>query len=99
VKFDVLGVPEGPVISEETALAMAQGACRVLHADCAVATTGVAGPEEQEGQPVGTVWIGVCIDGEAEAHRIQLPGDRRRIREFTCISALQLLRGRLLAGE
>jgi nicotinamide-nucleotide amidase len=98
VKFDVLGVPEGPVISEETAIAMAEGACRVLGASCAISTTGVAGPEEQEGQPVGTVWIGLCIDGEAEAHRVHLPGDRSRIREFTCISALHLLRSRLLAG-
>jgi nicotinamide-nucleotide amidase len=98
VKFDVLGVPEGPVVSEEAAVAMAQGACRVLGADCAVSVTGVAGPAEQEGQPVGTVWLGVCIDGEAEAHLVRLPGDRKRITEFACISVLNLLRLKLLAA-
>jgi nicotinamide-nucleotide amidase len=97
VKFDVLGVPEGPVVSEEAVLAMAEGACRVFGASCAIATTGVAGPTEQEGQPVGTVWLGLCIDGEVEAHLVRLPGDRRRIRDFACISALHLLRRQVLA--
>jgi competence/damage-inducible protein CinA-like protein len=96
VKFDVLDVPEGPVVTEEAAVAMAEGACRVLGASCAVATTGVAGPDEQEGQRVGTVWLGICIDGRAEAHLVHLPGDRRRVRDFACISALHLLRARLL---
>jgi nicotinamide-nucleotide amidase len=93
----VLGVPRGPVVSEEAALAMAEGACRVLGASCAVSATGVAGPDPQEGQKPGTVWVGVCIDGESEAHLLHLPGDRQRIRDFTCISALQLLRMRLMA--
>jgi nicotinamide-nucleotide amidase len=99
VKFDVLGVPAGPVVSEEAALAMAEGACRVLGATCAVSATGVAGPDEQEGQRVGTVWLGVCVDGVAEAHVVRLPGDRRRVRDFACISALQLLRTRLLQRD
>ena len=58
VKFDVLGVPEGPVVSLEAAAAMAAGARRVLGADVGVAVTGVAGPDEQEGHPVGTVFVG-----------------------------------------
>ena len=98
VKFDVLGVPEGPVVSAECAMAMAAGARRVLEADVGLAVTGVAGPAEQEGQPVGTVFVGVAIgDAAPEAVRIALPGDRRTIRELTAISALDLLRRRLQA--
>jgi nicotinamide-nucleotide amidase len=96
VKHEVLDVPPGPVVSEEAALAMAEGACRVLGADCAISTTGVAGPDPQEGVAPGTVWLGVCVDGEAEAHLVRLPGDRRRVREYSCISVLQFLRRRVL---
>ena len=58
VKFDLLDVPEGPVVSESAAKAMADGVRRVLKADIGISTTGVAGPAEQEGQPPGTVWLG-----------------------------------------
>jgi nicotinamide-nucleotide amidase len=97
VKRDVLGVAPGPVISEEAAEAMALGACRVLGADASVAVTGVAGPAEQEGQPVGTVWMATCIDGEAAALPVRLPGDRERVRQFATIGVLNLLRQRLQA--
>jgi nicotinamide-nucleotide amidase len=96
VKFDLLGVPEGPVVSAEAAIAMARGARRVLDSDVGLAVTGVAGPAEQDGQPVGTVFIGLAIDDDVESVQLRLPGDRRRIREFTVISALNLLRQRLL---
>ena len=95
--FDLLGVPQGPLISEEAVLAMALGACRVLGADVGIAATGVAGPAEQEGQPLGTVFVGVAVDGETEAHRVRLPGDRERLRQYAVISLLNLLRLRLLA--
>jgi len=97
VKFDVLGVPRGPVISEEAAMAMAEGACRVLGCDVAVSVTGVAGPEMQEGQKPGTVWLGTCVDGVAGALPVRLPGDRERIRQFATISVLDLLRRQLQA--
>src|SRR3954468_23031881 len=96
VKFDLLGVPEGPVVSSEAATAMAAGARRVLGADVGLAVTGVAGPAEQDGQPVGTVFIGLALDDDVESVQLRLPGDRRRIREFTVISALNLLRHPLL---
>jgi nicotinamide-nucleotide amidase len=92
VKFDLLGVPEGPVVTEEAARAMAEGACRVLKADTAVSTTGVAGPAEQEGKPPGTVCLGWCVDGHAEAVTVRLPGDRERVRQFATITVLNLLR-------
>jgi nicotinamide-nucleotide amidase len=99
VKFDVLDVPEGPVVSAEAATAMAAGARRVLGADVGLAITGVAGPAEQDGQPVGTIFVGLAIGDEVEAVELRLPGDRRRIREFGAISALNLLRQRLLSTE
>ena len=96
VKFSLLGVPEGPVVAAEAARAMAVGARRVLGADVALATTGVAGPAEQEGQPVGTVFLGLAMDDSSEAQQMQLPGDRQRIRQYAVISAVNLLRRRLM---
>jgi nicotinamide-nucleotide amidase len=99
VKFDLLDVPEGPVVSEEAARAMAAGARRVLDADVGLAVTGVAGPAEQDGQPPGTVWLGLALpDGPAGAQLVRLPGDRERVRQFATISLLDLLRRRLLGA-
>lgn len=97
VKFDVLGVPEGPVVTPETAKAMAEGVRRELGADVGVGVTGVAGPDEQEGQRVGTVHLGIALGDEVEAVTLGLPGDRKRIRDFATITLLDLLRRRLLA--
>ncbi len=97
VKFDVLGVPRGPVVSDDAVMAMAEGACRVLGCDVAVAVTGVAGPDTQEGVPAGTVFLGLCLDGETESMMIRLPGDRARVRQFSTISVLDWLRRRLEA--
>jgi nicotinamide-nucleotide amidase len=93
----VLGVPEGPVVSEQAAAAMAEGAAKVLGADVGISVTGVAGPDEQDGMPVGTVFLGVALDGRTEVVQARLPGDRSRVREFAAISLLDLLRRRLLA--
>jgi nicotinamide-nucleotide amidase len=97
VKFDLLDVPVGPVVSAAAAEAMAAGARRVLGADVGLAVTGVAGPTEQDGQPVGTVFVGLALDGRMESVSLRLPGDRQRVREFSVISALDLLRRRMLA--
>jgi nicotinamide-nucleotide amidase len=99
VKYSLLGVSDGPVVSESAATEMAVGAARVLGADVGLAVTGVAGPTEQDGQPVGTVWLGLALDGVASAVRIRLPGDRERIRQFAAISLLDLLRHRLLERD
>jgi nicotinamide-nucleotide amidase len=96
VKRDLLGVPEGPVVSEAAAEAMALGAARVLGADIGLATTGVAGPTEQEDQPVGTVFLGIAVNGEVAVRRMRLPGDRQRVRQFAVITLLNALRLRLL---
>jgi nicotinamide-nucleotide amidase len=96
VKRDVLGVPaetiaEHGVVSEPVAIAMAQGAARVLGADVALAVTGSAGPDPQE-RPVGTMVIGVRTPEKAMARTVSLPGDRERIRTYTSTGALQLAR-------
>lgn len=96
VKFSVLGVPEGPVVSEEAARAMADGARRVLGADVGLAVTGVAGPEEQDGRSPGTVIVGLAIgSAPPEALEVHLPGDRDRVRQYATITALDILRRRL----
>jgi nicotinamide-nucleotide amidase len=99
VKFDLLGVPEGPVVSEPSACAMADSACKLLEADVGLGVTGVAGPAEQDGQPVGTVFMAVSIDGDTQCVRVQLPGVRDQVRQFATISLLDFLRRRLLARE
>jgi nicotinamide-nucleotide amidase len=96
VKRRLLGVPDGPVVSEQAAAAMAAGAARLLAADVGLGVTGVAGPTEQDGQPVGTVWMGLAIDDQADAVKVRLPGDRDQVRQFAAISLLDLLRRRLL---
>ena len=93
VKFDVLGVPPGPVVTEAAAAAMAEGATRVLGADVGLGITGVAGPDDQEGVAPGTVFVGLSLPGEAtQTRRLQVPGDRERVRQYGAISALDLLR-------
>ncbi len=92
VKFDVLGVPVGPVVSPEAAEAMAVGAAKVLGSDVGLSVTGVAGPEEQDGHPAGTVFVGIAIQGNVSHVALRLPGDRPRIRAYSAISALDALR-------
>lgn len=102
VKRALLGLSDGPVVSESAALEMAAGAARVLGAGVGLALTGVAGPAEQDGQPVGTVWVG--LSGEAvggdSATLLRLGryggGGREQIRQIATISALDLLRRRLI---
>ena len=64
-----------------------------------MAVTGVAGPDPQEGQEPGTVWMATCVDGEVEAVRTRWPFDRPRIRQFTVITVLDALRRRLLTRQ
>jgi len=97
VKFDVLSVPRGPVVSAEAAVAMADGARRVLGADVGLALTGVAGPTEQDDQPVGTLWVGLALPNQATtATLLRMPGTRDQMRQMSVISALDLLRRRIV---
>jgi len=96
VKFDLLGVPEGPVVSEQAVTAMARGAAELLGADCAVAVTGVAGPDPLDGEDPGIVWMATLVAGEVEANRAVFPFDRERTRQFATVSVLNNLRVRVL---
>lgn len=97
VKYTVLGVPEGPVVSEAAAIAMAAGARRVLGATIGLGITGVAGPDPQEGVAPGTAYVGLSVPGTGDLGRVlRVPGDRQRVREYSAISALDLLRRTLL---
>ena len=96
VKVSVLDVPldvveRHGVVSEECVVAMARGVRRRLDATWGVATTGVAGPDTQDGQPVGTVWVAVAGPERVTARSLALTGERRAIREATCGAALSLL--------
>jgi nicotinamide-nucleotide amidase len=84
------------VVCEVAARAMAEGVRGLLGAEVGLATTGVAGPAEQDGQPVGTVFIGLAMGDRSEAKEVRLPGDPDRVRQYAVISALDLLRRRLL---
>ncbi|HET6952735.1 MAG TPA: competence/damage-inducible protein A [Acidimicrobiales bacterium] len=93
VKFSLLGVPEGPVVSATASAAMAEGVRRLLGADVGLGVTGVAGPEPMEGEPPGTVFVAAVIgDAAPVTRRLMLPGDRERVRQFACISLLDMLR-------
>jgi nicotinamide-nucleotide amidase len=93
VKFSLLGVPEGPVVTSEAAAAMATGVRDLLGADVGLGVTGVAGPESAEGHPPGTVYLGAVVGhGDPVTVQVVLPGDRVRVRQFACISLLDMLR-------
>ncbi|MEY2582383.1 MAG: nicotinamide-nucleotide amidase [Ilumatobacteraceae bacterium] len=99
VKFHLLGVPEGPVVSEAAAGAMATGVRRLLRADVGLALTGVAGPAEQDGMPVGTLCVGIDDGKTVVTRTFRLPGQREQMRQMSVITALDSLRRQLLAAE
>ena len=92
VKFDLLKVPVGPVVSADAAEAMAIGVRTLLRADVGLGVTGVAGPDEQDGQPAGTVFVGLSLGEELSHAALRLPGDRPRVRAYSAISALDVVR-------
>jgi nicotinamide-nucleotide amidase len=92
VKFDLLKVPVGPVVSGDAAEAMAIGVRTLLKADVGLSVTGVAGPEEQDGQPAGTVFVGLSLGESLQHAALRLPGDRPRVRAYSAISSLDVLR-------
>ncbi len=92
VKRSVLGVSDGPVVTESAALEMAHGASHVLNADVGLALTGVAGPAEQDGMPVGTLCVGLVWPGGEMTRTLRLPGQREQMRQMSVINSLDLLR-------
>jgi nicotinamide-nucleotide amidase len=97
VKEKVLGVPAEViercgVVSGEVAAAMAEGVRRVTGSDYAVSTTGLAGPDGDAFNPVGTVWIGVAGPRGTKTFRKVYKNDRKRNIERFAASALDYLR-------
>ncbi len=100
LKAVLLGVPRALLdkygaVHPDVAVAMAEGARLRLGAQFSVATTGVAGPDPQDGQPVGTVHIAVSAEGDSVVRTVAVPGDRDAVRARTVAMSLGLLLGRL----
>lgn len=91
VKRSLLGVTAALVVSAECAEQMAAGVRDLLGSDWAVSTTGVAGPDLQDGQPVGTVFVGVSGPAGTTSVQLALSGDRARIRADAVAGALAAL--------
>jgi nicotinamide-nucleotide amidase len=96
VKVEVLGVPElvvaeHGVVSAQCAAAMARGVRALTGATYGVATTGVAGPSEQEGKPAGTVFVAVDGPSGGPTLALELSGSREQIVARTCEEALAAL--------
>ncbi|HVF03914.1 MAG TPA: competence/damage-inducible protein A [Frankiaceae bacterium] len=97
VKETLLGVPppllaQFGAVSRECAEAMATGVRERLGATYGLSLTGVAGPGEQEGKPVGTLYAGLSGPSGAVVRDLRLPGDRTLIRGYAVVAALNLLR-------
>jgi nicotinamide-nucleotide amidase len=87
------------VVSADAAEAMAEGARAALDSDIGLGITGVAGPDQQDEQPAGTVFVGIAFaDRPVISQQLYLPGDRERVRQFSAISALDMLRRALIAS-
>jgi nicotinamide-nucleotide amidase len=83
-------------VSEEVARAMAEAARKRTGSAYAVSVTGEAGPESASGAPVGTVFVAIAgPDFPTDVRRLQLPGDRARVRTFAAQAALDFLRRKL----
>ena len=103
VKMHLLGVNPADLeahgaVSREVVEQMAAGACKALGCHCAVATSGIAGPDGGTAEkPVGTVWIAAATPGGVESRMLHLPGNRARVIDRAATEALLLLNSRLRA--
>ena len=100
LKEDLLGVPRAVLdrdgaVAATTAEAMAIGARERLRATYGLATTGVAGPESQEGKPIGLVYVAIAGPDRRVTERHRLAGTRQEIQSQAVLAALRLARRRL----
>jgi nicotinamide-nucleotide amidase len=91
LKFQLLRVSSGPVVTAKCASEMATGATAVLRVHHAVAATGVSGPEPIEGHRPGTVFIGLAIGPRGTGTEFHFPGDPQAVAEAATLVALRLL--------
>ncbi|WBB70338.1 CinA family protein [Micromonospora sp. WMMD812] len=100
LKAELAGVPatllaeRGPV-DPDVAVALAEGGRRRCGADWGLATTGVAGPEPQDGKPVGLVYVAAAGPGGTTVRELGLDGGRDHVRAAAVIEALRLLAERI----
>ncbi|WP_373797184.1 nicotinamide-nucleotide amidohydrolase family protein, partial [Jeotgalibaca porci] len=98
IKKNVLGVPahvlkEYGAVSQECAMAMADEVRRLFQTDIGISFTGVAGPSELEGEPPGTVWIGLSMsDGTVTAQKYRFMHGRTGNRERSVMQGLDIVR-------
>jgi nicotinamide-nucleotide amidase len=91
-KRRLLGVSDGPVVSERCALEMARGVSALLEAEVGLAVTGVGGPGSDEGQAAGTVWMAVHTPDHDVARLAKLEGcDPSQVCTMSCALAITLL--------
>jgi nicotinamide-nucleotide amidase len=91
VKYKVLDVDRGPVITASCARQMAAGVRSLTGCDFAVAVTGVGGPDPMEGHPSGTVFIAVCSDRRDRVSEHAFSGDPAEVVHATVVEALRTL--------
>jgi PncC family amidohydrolase len=94
VKFDLLGLTPGPVVTATAAAQMASAIREMIGTDLGIATTGEAGPDPEEDVPVGTLFVGVADRNAVRVHHIVLSGDPDEIRASAAELALLHLRRR-----
>jgi nicotinamide-nucleotide amidase len=100
VKHELLSVPAGPVVSARAAAAMAEGVRRLLNAHVAISLTGAGGPDGQDGQPPGTVFLAVSDGIETEVkHQYFDCDDPAEVCSEAVAEALRLLHSYLCAGD
>lgn len=101
VKIRLVGLDSGLLtahgaVSEQAALHMALGVCRLLDVQAAVSITGIAGPDGGSPEkPVGLVWIGCALQSVAQARSFHFQGDREQVREAACAEAIRFLLAQL----
>jgi nicotinamide-nucleotide amidase len=103
-KINILGVDKRTIeketaVSEKVALQMAAGAKVQYKSSIALSTTGVAGPDKEDGKEVGLVYIAIVSDKTAKAIKYHFSGNREKIRQETVIKTLTLLKKYLLIIE
>ena len=101
-KQELLGVDEAVLrthgaVSAPCADAMVRGVCERAGAACGLSIAGIAGPDGgTPAKPVGTVFIGLAVQGEVSARRFLFSGDRASVKWQSSVMALDMLRRRLL---
>jgi nicotinamide-nucleotide amidase len=99
VKFSVLGVDRGPVVTATCAEQLARGVASLLGADAAIGATGVGGPGPEEGQPEGTAFIAALVGDRVEIRELHIDGDPAEVVSETTEAAVALLAAVLEDGD